>query len=144
MCDKQILKINEKLSIPYHELSFKYAISGGPGGQHVNKTETKVILLFDLLNSPSLEEEVRLRLLNSLANRVNKRGILQITSQISRSQNRNKEEAILLFCTLLEEAMVEEKQRRKTKPSFSVKRRRLDNKKRRGNLKKERSRRWDE
>lgn len=123
------ITINPNLSIPESELSFRYALSGGPGGQHVNKTESKATLLFDVVQSASLNETQRLRILQVLASRIDKEGVLQITCQIHRSQRQNQQEAILRFQQILAEALVEQKKRRATKPSRATKERRLQQKK---------------
>lgn len=135
--------INASLSIPMAELSFRTARGGGPGGQHVNKVETKVILSFNVADSPSLSIQQRGALLTKLDSRIDKEGVLQISAQSSRSQHKNKEEAIERFCRIVAQALVEQKPRRATKPTRRQKQRRLDAKKRRGQRKKERSQKWD-
>lgn len=146
MCNSTPLQthivINTYLSIPLTELTFRFTKSGGPGGQHVNKTETKVIVTFDVAQSPCLSDYVRTRLLERLAHRLDKNGVLQLSSQGSRSQKKNKEEVIARLRTLLSGALTVQKKRRPTKPSRRAKERRLDAKKKQGQRKKDRSYKW--
>jgi len=142
MADEQLIPINAELSIPLAELSFRFSTSSGPGGQHVNKSATKVTLLFDVTNSPSLPEEVRARLLQKLENRLDKEGVLQLHVQLSRSQHRNRETAVSLFQKLLAEALKKKKKRRRTKPSAAAQEKRLAEKKKRGERKRERGQKW--
>ena len=135
--------INEQVQIPLAELQFRFATSSGPGGQHVNKSETKVILLFDIAQSPSLPEAVRRRLLHKLANRLDKEGVLQIQAQESRSQHQNREMAVRRLQQLLAMALKPEKKRYKTKPSRAAIEKRLLGKQQRSRRKQERRERWD-
>lgn len=143
MDDERLVPINEIVQIPLAELSFRFSTSSGPGGQHVNKTATRVTLLFDVANSPSLPDEVRQRLLVKLANRIDKDGVLQLSVQSSRSQHRNRDTAVALFQQLLAEALKKEKKRRRTKPSAAAQEKRLDEKKKRSERKQERRKDWD-
>ena len=88
-----IVRITDTVSIPMSELQFRFARSSGPGGQHVNRTATQVELLFDVANSPSLEEVQRQRVLSKLKSRIDKEGILHLVSQETRSQLRTREDA---------------------------------------------------
>ena len=115
---------------------------GGPGGQHANRSATKVTLIFNVALSPSLDEESRDRLLDQLSKRLDKNAILRIKAQDTRSQKQNREIAISRFITLLSEALKEPKERVKTKPSAEAKAKRLDKKKKRGRLKRDRSQNW--
>jgi ribosome-associated protein len=130
--------INEHLSIPRSELQFRFARSGGKGGQNVNKVETRVELLFDIAGSPSLTAEQRERLTARLRNRIDAAGVLRIVAQESRSQWKNREEAVRRFAALLQQALKERKKRKKTKPSHVARERRLEEKRRRGDVKKAR------
>lgn len=100
-----------------NELSFTTSRSGGSGGQHVNKVETKVTLYFDLVNSKALSEKERQLLLKNLANKINKQGVLILSSDKSRSQLANKEKVITKFKLLLKKATQKKKKRIPTKPS---------------------------
>ena len=142
MDDERLIPINDELHIPMAELNFRFSTSSGPGGQHVNKSATRVTLLFDVANSPSLPEETRKRLLQKLANRLDKEGVLQLQVQSSRSQHRNRDTAVSLFQKLLAEALKKEKKRRRTKPSAAAREKRLAEKKKRSERKRERGQKW--
>jgi ribosome-associated protein len=137
-----ILIINEQVQIPLAELTFRFTTSGGPGGQHANKTATQATLLFDVANSPSLDEASRARLLEKLANRLDKEGVLQLSAHDSRSQLENRETAVARFQQLLADALKVQKKRRPTRPSRAAHERRLQSKKQRGKIKKERRGEW--
>jgi ribosome-associated protein len=127
--------INSQLIIPGGELLYRTARSSGPGGQHVNKTETQVELLFDVAHSPSLSEMQRQRILSKLKHLINSEGVLHLTSQSERSQLRNREIVTARFQEVLATALRVPKKRRSTKPTAASKTRRLDSKKRRGQIK---------
>ena len=129
------LPINPRLSIPEREIAFATSTSSGPGGQHVNRVETRVTLLFDLEASESLSAEQRERIRERLATRINKAGVLRVTSQKHRSQAANREAATERFAALLADALEEEPSRKPTRPSRAAKRRRLRKKRRRGEIK---------
>lgn len=138
-CYDRRVKIADDLDIPDEELSFVTSRSGGPGGQNVNKLETRVTVRFDLARSPSFTEEQRARLAERLATRVTKEGILQVTSQRHRTQGANREAALLRFAELLAEALREEAPRKPTRATRASRKRRLDEKRRQGQKKQERS-----
>lgn len=133
-----MIEISEVVSIPLAELSFRFSRSSGPGGQHVNKTETRVELLFDVANSPSLTDAQREQVMRRLANRIDSDGVLHVTSQATRSQKQNREVALERFRRLLQEALRPLKKRRPTKPPPAATERRLREKKRRSETKKRR------
>jgi ribosome-associated protein len=137
-----VLIINANLTIPLAELQVRFSASRGPGGQHVNKTETKVTLLFDVRQSPSLSDGQRLRLLEKLAPRLDNNGVLQVTAQTHRSQYQNRAEALVRLQKLLAAALTRPKKRRPTKPSQAARERRLQAKQKRGDRKKGRGRDW--
>jgi ribosome-associated protein len=130
-----VLQINDTVAIPADELSFRYARSRGPGGQHVQRTETKVELLFDLARSPSLSEDQRQLALGRLGGRVDDRGVLHLVSQSGRSQLENREEVVERFRRLLAAALKPAKKRSPTRPSAASQRRRLESKRRHGQAK---------
>lgn len=134
------LRINEEVAIPRSELQFRYARSSGPGGQHVQRTETKVELLFDLVHTPSLSEAQRQRVLTALGSRVNGDGVLHLVSQVGRSQLENREEVVERFRRLLAGALKPRKKRKPTRPGAAARQRRLDAKRRRSETKKLRRR----
>jgi ribosome-associated protein len=140
--DNDLIPINESLSVPESELQFRFSTGGGPGGQHVNKTATRVTLLFDVANSPSLDEETRVRLLDRLASRLDRRGMLHIDVHESRSQWQNRATAVARFQRVLAEALVEQAERRPTRPTRQSREQRLDEKKRRSAVKRDRQQRW--
>jgi len=129
------LDITASLAIPESEIVFRFSRSGGKGGQNVNKVETRVELLFDVRNSPSLSEEERQRLLARLGSRLDSDGILHIVSQQSRSQWQNRLLAIASFAEVMRKALRREKRRIATKSTRSARERRLSEKKRRGERK---------
>lgn len=131
--------IAEGLEIPDEELDFATSRSGGPGGQNVNKLETKVTLRFDLAGSPSLSEDQKARLRERLATRITKNGVLQVSSQRHRTQAANREAAVARFAELVGEGLQEEAPRKPTKVPRAVKRRRLDNKRRQSLKKRQRA-----
>jgi ribosome-associated protein len=142
MDDEKLIPINDEVAIPLAELTFRFTTSSGPGGQHANRSATRAVLLFDVAQSPSLTEEVRARLLQKLASRLDKEGVLQIQAQESRSQVQNRELAVERFQALLADALKKRKRRRKTKPSKAAQEARLAEKKKHGKRKQDRSWRW--
>jgi ribosome-associated protein len=124
-----------RVEIDENELSFSYTRSSGPGGQHVNRVETRVTLRFDVAGSPSLTEEQRERVLRRLATRINKDGVLRVVSQRHRTQEANRRAAVERFHELLAEALRPRRVRRKTRVPRAARRRRLESKRRRGEVK---------
>jgi ribosome-associated protein len=134
-----MIAIEAELTIPDDELSFVTSRSGGPGGQNVNKLETRVTVRFDVAGSPSLTEEQRAKILERLATRITRAGVLQVTSQKHRTQADNREAALERFAELLREALHEEAPRKPTRTPRAAKRRRIESKRRQGQRKRERS-----
>lgn len=126
---------NEKI---VKELNFKTALSGGPGGQHVNKTETKVILEWKVLQSKNFNEEQLQKLTHKLKNYISKEGVLQISSSKTRSQHKNKSIVIDRFLDLIEDVLKPRKKRKATQPSKAYKLKRLTHKKQHSEIKKNR------
>ena len=134
-----MIEINPSLSIPESELSFRASRSSGPGGQNVNKVNSRITIEFDLDGSPSLSEEQKAKIREKLSARISTEGILQVSSQKFRTQRGNRDEAIAQFARLLRAALHEKPKRKKTKVSKAAKQRRLDDKKARAQLKRDRS-----
>jgi ribosome-associated protein len=111
-----------------NELGFKTSRSSGKGGQHVNKVETKVELRFNIDHSSILSDEEKQRVKIKLSNKINKEGILQITSEKESSQSMNKQETIEKFYALMEKALQKPKKRKPTKRSKKAEERRLKEK----------------
>ncbi len=132
------LPIDDDLIIPGDELTLTAARASGPGGQHVNKTSSKVILSWDLANSQAIDDAVRNKLLDRLSSRVTRDGILPIHVDTERSQHRNRELACARLVALINDALHENPERRPTKIPRSQKKRRLETKLRRGERKKRR------
>jgi ribosome-associated protein len=131
-----MIEITPTISIDPCEITESFIRSPGPGGQNVNKVASAVQLRFDLRRSPSLPDAVRARAERLAGRRLTKDGILVITAARFRSQERNREDALLRLVELLREATHRPASRKPTRPSAGVKRRRLDKKSRRGALKK--------
>lgn len=112
------------------ECDFKAVRSSGPGGQHVNKTSTKVMLHWDLDNSKVFSDDQKERIKQRLASKLTSENQLVLSFDQSRSQHKNKEEVFKNLVQLLEKALVIPKKRKKTKPSLASKRKRLESKKR--------------
>ena len=135
---EKVLRITDTLSIPLSEFRFRFVRSSGPGGQHVNRSATRVELLFDVASSPSLTEAQRERALKALAPYIDSEGVLHLVSQTFRSQLRNREEVVERFRTLMHRAMRVPKRRRPTRPSRTAQERRLASKRRRSEIKRQR------
>lgn len=134
-----MIEINSRLSIPDEEVRFTFSRSGGPGGQNVNKLNTRVTLWFDVAGSPTLSEYQKKKVLQRLGNRIGKDGLLQVVAMQSRTQLANREEALQRFAVLLAGALVEKPLRKKTRVSRGAKERRLQAKKRKSTIKLSRS-----
>lgn len=133
------LSINNRVSIPLGELSFSASRSGGPGGQHVNTSSTRIELWWDLAASPSLDDESRARVRSRLATRLVDDGrLLRLVSSGSRSQAQNRAEVIERFRSVLAAALKEVKPRKRTRPTKASKEQRLQGKRRRGETKRQR------
>jgi len=140
MADDSSLKITDTLEIPLAELHFQFSRSGGPGGQHVNRSATQVELTFNVADSPSLTDTQRARILSRLKSYIDTRGTLHLSSQTTRSQHRNRAEVVERFQDLLQRALHIPKRRVPTRPPPQVKERRLAEKRRRSTIKEDRAR----
>ena len=140
------VKVNQRVSIPEDELRFTASRSSGPGGQNVNKVATRMTLLFDLENSPSLSRVQKERVKKRLATRINLQGVLRVVCQRHRRQAANKREVVERFGRLLAEALRTRRPRKKTQVSRAIKKRRREENKRRSRLRRLRSSavEWDE
>lgn len=127
-------------------MSFTFTRSSKPGGQNVNKVNTRVTLLFDVKASPSLSDEQKNRILHRLETRINKLGILRVISFRYRTQGLNRAATIERFVELLVWALAREKPRKKTRVSKASKRKRLDDKKHKSRVKQTRAgkKNWSE
>ncbi len=137
--DDSFIEINRHARISASEISFRSSRSSGPGGQHVNKVSTRITLLFNVDASPSLSNAQKERLHELLGTRINQAGVLQISSQESRSQSRNRQAAQDRFVDLVRQALHSPKPRRATKQPARAREKRLRHKSQRSQLKKRRS-----
>ncbi len=135
MSDDPILTVNADLRVPRAELDYRASRSGGPGGQHVNTTSSRVELLWDVESSPSLTGEQRARLREKLANRIDGEGVLHLTASEHRSQHQNREAVTERFVEIVRQALVVHKARKKTRPPRAAREARLQTKKRRSEVK---------
>jgi ribosome-associated protein len=137
-----MLPVSRSINLPESELVVRFMRADGPGGQHVNRTESAVELRFDVLHSPSLPEDVRARLLARRDRRMTDEGVLVIQARRFRDQGRNRDDARERLVEILRAALVAPKKRIATKPTRASKQRRLEGKQQRGKLKQSRSRSW--
>jgi len=124
-----MLKISRTCAIPLHELEWRFSASGGPGGQHVNTSNTKVEVRFDIANSPSLGPRQRERLLERLG------PVVRVVASDTRSQTRNRDLALERLQARLADGLRIDPERRPTKPTRSSKAARVDSKRKRGEVK---------
>ena len=144
MSEASHLDISAELRLPLAELEFRATRSGGPGGQHVNTSSTRVEVWWDVAASPSLTDEQRARLLTRLATRLDGAGRLRLVSSGTRSQFRNREDVTERLRQVVASALVVPRPRRRTKPTRASKKARVEAKRRRSAVKRDRRRPRDE
>jgi ribosome-associated protein len=135
-----MIRVTAAIALADDEIVERFLRSPGPGGQNVNKVETAVQIRFDARKSPALSAAVFRRLKALAGRRMTLDGMLVLTANNSRSQDRNRKDAVARLVALIRDAAVPPKPRRATKPTLGSKRRRLENKRQRGAVKNNRSR----
>ena len=137
-----MIEIIHNISISEDELIFLASRSSGPGGQNVNKVSTRVTLFFDVASCESFSNVQKQRILARLSTRADKNGVIRVTSQKFRTQRANRRAAIERLGELLSEALKTRRVRKKTKVPYAAKQRRLEDKKRRSLLKRQRAKKY--
>jgi ribosome-associated protein len=135
MTTAMAIRITNEISIPDREIEESFVRSSGPGGQNVNKLSTAVQLRFDVRRSPSLPNDVAIRLMKLAGKRMTKDGVLVLIAQNQRTQERNRADAMERLVALVQEAAIRPVKRIATKPSKAAKARRLEGKKARSAIK---------
>ena len=130
-----MIVVTDSLSLADDEIKLEFVQSSGPGGQNVNKLATAVQLRFDVRHSPSLPEDVRLRLERLAGKRLNEDGVLIIEAHRYRTQEHNRQDAIDRLVAMVRRATEKPKPRKKTRPTAESRQKRLDEKRRRGEIK---------
>jgi len=134
-----MIEITPSLSLDESEITLDFIRASGPGGQNVNKVSTGVQLRFDIAASPSLAEEVKQRLTRLGGKRVTAEGVLVIEAKRHRTQEQNRAEALLRLTELVQRALEKPRPRRATRPTLASQARRVESKKKRGEIKRNRT-----
>ena len=137
------LVINDEVQIPLSELAYAASRSSGPGGQHVNTTDSRIQVRWNVRESTVLTEPQRKLILENLSSRLTESGDLILASDTHRSQRRNREEATRRLAALVREALIPPKPRKKTKPTRASREKRLEVKRRKSRTKKDRGKKYD-
>ena len=130
-----MIQITHNIAIDEREIKEEFVRSSGPGGQNVNKVATAVKLRFDVVKSPTLPEDVRGRLLRLGGKKITEKGVLVIDARRFRTQDRNRQDALKRLVALIEKASRKPKPRKKTRPTAASKKRRLEGKHQRSEIK---------
>ena len=136
-----LIEIRNGVAISEDELVYKVSRSGGPGGQNVNKLNTRITVLFDVANSRSLSDTQKQRILASLSNRADKNGVIRVIAQKFRTQQANRQAALLRLQEMLQDVLKVPVERKKTVVPYTAKQRRLKKKRGRSLLKQQRAER---
>ena len=132
------MRVTSSVTIDESELEVQATTSRGPGGQHVNRSETRVLLRWNVLDSTSVTQSQRARILERLASRISREGVLQVAAEDHRSRTRNLELARQRLAEFLAAALHSDPPRKATKPTKAARKRRVDDKKKRGDIKQSR------
>ncbi len=130
-----MIRITPSITLDERELEFEFVRAAGPGGQNVNKVASAVQLRFDAKESPSLPDDVRARLIRLAGTRATAEGVIVIHARRFRSQHRNRQDAVDRLVDLIRQAARRPKRRIRTGPTSASRRKRLEDKKRRGRVK---------
>jgi ribosome-associated protein len=130
-----MIEVSTTIRIPEEEFTWTFVRSGGPGGQNVNKVASKAVLRWDLAASPSLPEELKARLRTLQRRRVTREGVLVLSSQRYRDQDRNRQDCVEKLAEMLRAASVVPRKRRPSKPTRAARERRLQDKRKRADVK---------
>lgn len=139
-----MIEVSPGVEIPESEIRFVASRSGGPGGQNVNKVSSRITLLFHVAGSASLDEAQKEKIATRLASRINRDGVLQVSSQRHREQGMNRAAAVARFADLLRDALTDAPPRRATRVPRTARRKRLEAKRKRAEIKSARTGRFEE